>query len=90
MRAMTIAIPAAILLSLAAAAQDASRDSAKRTPAPPTAAPGTTTVPQAPVGHRQPTQGTLPPAVRNEESKETTGRQSADPLGPVPKICSKC
>ena len=90
MRAMTIAIPVSVLLSLAAAAQDASPGSAKRTPAPPTAAPGTATVPQAPVGHRQPTQGSLPPAVRNEESKETTGRQTADPLGPTPKICRNC
>jgi hypothetical protein len=88
MRAMTIAIPASIVLSLAAAAQDQGRDSSSRTSAPSTAAPGTATVPQAPVGHRQPTPSTLPPAVRKEE--ESTGRGAVDQLGPVPKICKNC
>jgi hypothetical protein len=46
-----------------------------------------TAVPQAPVGHRQPTQSTLPPAVRKEEDST---RRAVDDLGPVPKICKNC
>jgi len=87
MRAITIAIPVLIWLSLAAAAQDQGRTSPGLMSAPPAAGAATTGVPQAPVGHRQPTQGTLPPAVR---SQETTGRQTGDPLGPMPKICRNC
>jgi hypothetical protein len=86
MRAMTIAFPASILLSLAAAAQEQTRDSSGRTP-PPLASPGGTAVPQAPVGHRQPTEKSLPPAVRREEDAR---RQPADPLGPIPSICRNC
>ncbi|HXZ21983.1 MAG TPA: hypothetical protein VEH78_04385 [Pseudolabrys sp.] len=86
MRAITIAIPALVLLSLAAAAQDQGRNPSTLTPAPPPSATGQG-MPQAPTGHRQPTQGTLPPAVRREEDSR---RQPADPLGPIPKICSNC
>jgi hypothetical protein len=86
MRVLTIAIPASMLLSLAAAAQDQGRTSTDRM-SPPAPATGQAGRPQAPVGHRQPTQGTLPPAVRKEED---TARRPADPFGPVPKICSNC
>jgi hypothetical protein len=85
MRAMTIAISASVLLSVAAVAQDQGRQSPGRMTSPPAA--GTTTSPQAPVGHRQPTQGSLPPAVRKEE--DAAGKP-ADPLGPVPSICKNC
>ena len=85
MRAMTIAIPASILLNVAAAAQDQGRQQPGRMTQPPASA--GTAVPQAPVGHRQPTERSLPPGVRKEE--ETTGRQP-DPLGPIPKICTNC
>ncbi len=85
MRAMTIAIPASILLNIAAMAQDQGRQSPSRTVPPPGAA-GTTT-PQAPVGHRQPTQRSLPPAVRKEEDAAV---KPPDPLGPIPSICKNC
>ena len=86
MRAMTIAIPVSILLNIAAAAQDQGRQSPSRTLPPPGSA-GTAS-PQAPVGHRQPTERSLPPSVRKEEG--STKRQETDPLGPLPKICTNC
>lgn len=86
MRAMTIAIPASILLNIAAVAQDQGRQpSGRMTPAPPASA--GTAGPQAPVGHRQPTERTLPPAVRKEED---SARREPDPLGPLPSICKNC
>jgi len=84
MRAMTIAIPASILINIAAMAQDQGRQSPGWTMPPPGSA-GTTTL-QAPVGHRQPTERSLPPSVRKEED----ARQQPDPLGPIPKICTNC
>src|SRR5262245_65890146 len=80
MRAMTIAVSVIILLSIAAVAQDQGRQSPSRLTQPPAGSPGTT-VPQAPVGHRQPTERSLPPSVRKEE--DSTKRQEADPLGPI-------
>jgi hypothetical protein len=92
MRATTIAIPVLVLLSLVAAAQEQGRNSSGGTltppPLPPASAPGATAIPQAPVGHRQPTQSTLPPSVRKDE--DTTGRGVVDDLGPVPQICRNC
>lgn len=87
MRTMTIAIPLSILMSVAAAAQEQRKSPTNPTPLPPTTAPGQTNTPQAPVGHRQPTQSTLPPAVRQEED---TARREPDPLGPIPNICKNC
>jgi hypothetical protein len=88
MRPMTIAIPLSILMSVAAAAQEQRKPLASPTPSPPpTTTPGQTGTPQAPVGHRQPTQSTLPPAVRQEED---SARREPDPLGPVPNICRNC
>ena len=46
------------------------------------AAAGTT----APVGHRQPTESTLPSGVRKDEASPS----KLDPLGPLPKICHDC
>ena len=81
MRAITIVLPASILLSVAAAAQDQSKDSPGRmTPPPASASKG---IPKAPVGHRQPTQRSLPPAARKEE--DAAGKPP-DPLGPIPSI----
>lgn len=93
MRATTIAIPVLVLLSLVAAAQEQGRNSTGGTltpppPLPPASAPGAMAIPQAPVGHRQPTQSTLPPSVRKDE--DTTGRGVVDDLGPVPQICRNC
>ena len=87
MRAMTIAVPLSILMSVAAAAQEQRKSSTSPTAPPPTSAPGQMGIPQAPVGHRQPTQGTLPPAVRKEED---SARREPDPLGPIPNICRNC
>ena len=86
MRAMTVVIPL-FLASLPAAAQDQSKaPPGQTTPSSPAPMTGTA-VPQAPVGHRQPTQGTLPPAVRKEEE---SARKQPDPLGPIPNICKNC
>jgi len=87
MRAMTITIPLLLLISVAASAQEPSRPPAGAQTPPATAPMGGTAIPQAPVGHRQPTQGTIPPAVRKEEDAR---RQPADPLGPIPNICRNC
>ena len=86
MRAMTIAIPATIFLNIAAVAQDQGRQPPNRM-TPPLGSAGTAS-PQAPVGHRQPTERSLPPGVRKEE--DSTRRQEVDPLGPIPKICKNC
>lgn len=84
MRAMLIVLPASILLSVAAAAQDQGKDSSGRAPPPATAGKN---IPQAPVGHRQPTQRSLPPAARKDED---AGTKPPDPLGPIPSICKNC
>jgi hypothetical protein len=47
---------------------------------------GMGTTPDAPVGHRQPTQKSLPPQMRRNEGAPT----APDPLGPLPKICNDC
>jgi hypothetical protein len=87
MREMITAIPVLVLLSPVAAAQGQG-NSTGGTPTPPASTVGTVAIPQAPVGHRQPTQGTLPPSVRKDEG--TTGRGVVDDLGPIPKICRNC
>jgi hypothetical protein len=88
MREIMTAIPILVLLSPVAAAQGQDKASSTvRTPTPPPSAAGSA-IPQAPVGHRQPTQGSLPPSVRKEE--DTTGRGVVDGLGPVPQICRNC
>lgn len=76
-RATTIVVPVLMLVNEAVLAQEPGRAQPGQTPAQP-----------APVGHRQPMQSTLPPAVRKEE--DTTGRRPVDDLGPIPKICSNC
>jgi len=88
MRAMTIAIPASILLNIAAMAQYQGQDPnrpSRSDPMPPPGSAGTAT-PQAPVGHRQPTERSLPPSVRKEED----AKREPDPLGPIPSICRNC
>src|SRR5262245_29412527 len=89
MREIVTAIPVLVLLSLVSAAQGQDRDLTVQTPTPPPSAGGTMGIPQAPVGHRQPTQGSLPPSVRKDEDT-TTGRGAVDDLGPLPKICRNC
>jgi hypothetical protein len=80
----------AILLSLLFAAAAAAQNNpgpVRPQPPPRTDAAG---VPTAPVGHRQPTLNSLPPAVRQNEDTVGEGRGAGDPLGPVPKICNGC
>jgi len=90
MRTIVIAIPVLALLSLVTAAQEQDRDLTVQTPTPPPSAGSTLGIPQAPVGHRQPTQSSLPPSVRKDEDTTTTGRGTVDDLGPLPKICRNC
>ena len=89
MREIVTAIPVLVLLSLVAAAQGQDKDLTVRTPPPPQSSGGNVAIPQAPVGHRQPTQSGLPPSVRKDEDS-TTGGAVVDDLGPLPKICRNC
>jgi hypothetical protein len=97
MRAISIAILITILAS-AAAAQDmpvtGSPPSAGNPPPSKSDRPLTTdgmnSVPQAPIGHRQPTLRDLPPAVQHEERPESGGRRNVDPFANVPNICNGC
>ena len=80
-------IATAILLSLLTAAAAAQNSTGPVSPPPRTGAAG---VPTAPVGHRQPTLSSLPPALRQNENTVGEGRGPGDPLGPVPSICNGC
>ncbi len=87
---MRALVTAAIVLSALAGTAAAQTGSTAPPPTLPQAAPSppATTgsgAPNAPVGHRQPTQQSVPPAVRPNER-----RTPVDPLGPVPKICRQC
>jgi hypothetical protein len=88
MREIITAVPVLVLLGLAVEAQEQRRDSTGPTPPPPASPGAATGIPQAPVGHRQPMQSTLPPAVRRDE--DSPGRTVTDPLGPIPSICKNC
>jgi len=85
MRAALIALTIASLTTAAAA-----QTGGAATPGTPTAQqppPATTNgAAAAPVGHRQPTEKTLPSGVRKDEATPT----KPDPLGPLPKICQDC
>jgi hypothetical protein len=48
--------------------------------------PNAAAIPEAPIGHRQPTQRSLPPRVREDEASP----RAVDPLGPLPQICNGC
>lgn len=90
MRAITIAVLVSILADATAAAQSMNPPARN---APPPARPGpmtngmSTTVPQAPVGHRQPTMRDLPSSLRRDE--DSRGR-TPDPFADGPKICNGC
>jgi hypothetical protein len=79
MRAITISVLLCLFASPAVATQN---EDATQAPSRHHAA----TTGMAPVGHRQPTQRGLPPAVRRQENR----RSAPDPFGPLPKICSNC
>jgi hypothetical protein len=92
MRAITIAI-FLLMLAGAAAAQNAGEPPVGTPPQPtqdPPLTNGMGSVWQAPVGHRQPTQNSLPPAVRHDERSEADGQRNVDPFANVPNICSGC
>jgi hypothetical protein len=79
------------ILATAASAQDRGAQDSHAAAAPAQVAGETTGaggVPLAPVGHRQPTLNDLPDGVRATEAGRSRG--SADPLGPLPKICNAC
>ena len=80
---MSRAIIAVMLLVLVpAAAAQTNNPQTTGQPKPPST---TTSRVVAPVGHRQPTQSSLPPSMRTDE-----GRRAADPLGPITRICRDC
>ena len=79
MRAISIAVVFCFCASAAVAAQNENA-----VPAPSRHHAATTGM--APVGHRQPTEKSLPRSVRKQED----GGAAADPFGPLPKICSNC
>jgi hypothetical protein len=97
MRTVTTAFLLTMMLTGAAAAQDAAAP-ANGNPATTQDRPlvsgnstnGLGSVWQAPVGHRQPTLNGLPPAVRHDERSETDGQRVVDPFANVPNICSGC
>jgi hypothetical protein len=84
MRAPIIGVFVAVL-GCAAVAQN--MDDRTRQPPPPANAAAAPVQPAAPVGHRQPTESSIPDQVRKSE---TTGSGSVDPLGPLPQICNRC
>jgi len=86
MRAMTIVIPVFMFMSEAALSEDLSKTLPGQRPSPSAPTSGTSIL-QAPVGHRQPMQNDLPPAVRKDED---SARKQPDPLGPIPSICRNC
>jgi len=86
MRAMTIVIPVFMFMSEAALSQDLSKTLPGQKPSPSAPTSGTA-IPQAPVGHRQPMQNGLTPAVHKDED---SARKQPDPLGPIPSICRNC
>jgi hypothetical protein len=83
MRAIIIAVFIAILPSVVLAQSAQTPANPER----PLTTNGMASVPQAPIGHRQPTERDLPPSVRHEENAALPGR--LEPPG-VPKICQGC
>ena len=77
MRTMTIVIPVFMFVSDAALSQDQGKTLPGQKPSPSAPTSGTA-IPQAPVGHRQPMQSDLPPAVRKDEEFSA---QAARPAG---------
>jgi hypothetical protein len=92
MRAITLAVLISILAGATAAAQS-TRPSAGGVPPPSQVRPSTngmSNVPQAPIGHRQPTQGDLPPSLRRDEDSNGPPGRAPDPFADVPNICNGC
>jgi hypothetical protein len=98
MRTVTTAFLLMMTLTGVAAAQDSTAPADTNSP-PPAAAQerplvggtnGLGSVWQAPVGHRQPTQNSLPPAARQDERSAGDGERVVDPFSNVPNICTGC
>lgn len=70
------------------APQDAPMPRAHSQPGTQSTTNGMATEPAAPVGHRQPTESSLTPQVRRDETAPNRGE--VDPLGPLPQICQRC
>jgi hypothetical protein len=68
--------------------QNATPQTAPALPSPPPATEGRGPVPQAPVGHRQPTQRDLPPDVSRREQAE--GQPQVRDSYQPPSICRGC
>ncbi len=81
--AVTIASLATAAVAQTAGAPPSRVPAAQQQPSTTNGAAATTS---APVGHRQPTEKTLPSGVRKDEATPT----KPDPLGPLPKICQDC
>jgi hypothetical protein len=88
MRAIITAVLLSMLAGAAASAQSADPNKPARTQ--PSQTNGMAARPETPVGNRQPTEGGLPPSVRQNEESRGSGRGAADPLGPLPRICRDC
>jgi hypothetical protein len=80
------AIMTVLLMTILGSAAVAQSLDDQKPPQPPSTN-GMASEPAAPVGHRQPTQSSLTPRVRQEEN---AGRGTPDPLGPLPQICRNC
>lgn len=92
MRAVTLAVLGSILAGATAAAQSRN-PSAGNVPPPSQVRPSTngmSTLPEAPIGHRQPTQRDLPPALRRDEDSNGPRGRAPDPFADVPNICNGC
>jgi len=87
MRAALIAVTIASVTTVAAAqTAGAPSSGAPTAQQQPSTTNGAATNAPAPVGHRQPTEKTLPSGVRKDEATPS----KPDPLGPLPKICQDC
>jgi len=86
MRPAPVAVLVASLAIAAAGAAAQSRGPAVPSPPPNPATTGAPPTDAAPTGHRQPSQQSLPPRVREKEAAPA----KRDPLGPLPQICRGC
>jgi len=78
----------AVILAMAAGSALAQKMPPTQPQPPTNAAPA---IPQAPIGHRQPTMKDLPPAAaRGEESDKPSLGSAASDFGPLRSICRGC
>jgi len=82
---MRLAILSAMILPLAAGGALAQRMPPTQPQPPADTSPA---IPQAPIGHRQPTIRDLPPGTARQE--ESDKGSAASDFGPLPNICQGC